>query len=108
MTHCCLSSAVVQVMCADDEEEADTTIEQAQMVQERPSRRQLAVKHFRSSFGHACASYGVRHRTWSRRGPRSGVMQVVKGNACKMDVIYARGMIYYANPDVVSIVLSQI
>ena len=108
MTHCGLSSAIVRVMCADDEEEADTTIEQAQMVQERPSRRQLAVKHFRSSFGHACASYGVRHRTWTRLGPRSGVMPVVKGNACKIHVIDARGMIHYANPDVVSFVLSQI
>jgi hypothetical protein len=63
------------------------------------------VKHFRSPFGHACKSYGVLHRTWSRRGPRSGVMQVVKGNACKIHVIDARGTIHYANPDVVSFVL---
>ncbi len=69
---------------------------------------QAGVKHFKSSFEPACASYGVRHRTWTVRGPRSGVMHVVKGNACKMDVIDARGMIHYAIPDVVSLVLSQI
>ncbi len=65
----------------------------------------VGVKHFRSCFGHACASYGVRHRTWAGRGPRSGGIQVVKGNACKMDVIDAREMIHFANPDVVSFVL---
>ena len=69
---------------------------------------QAGVKHVRSCFGHACASYGVRHRTWTVRGPRSGGIQVVKGNTCKMDVIDARGMIHFANPDVVSFVLWQI
>jgi hypothetical protein len=34
MTHCGLSSAVVQVICADDEEEPEPTREQAQMVQD--------------------------------------------------------------------------
>ena len=48
MTHCGLSSAVVQVMCADDEEEADTTIEQAQMVQERLCRRQALEELLRT------------------------------------------------------------
>ena len=66
---------------------------------------QAGVKHFRSSVGHACASDGVRHRTWTGLGQRSGGIQVVKGNACKMDVIDARGMIHFANPDVVSFVL---
>ena len=102
MTHCGLSSAVVQVMCAVGEAEADTTIEQAKM------DGQAGVKHFRSSFGRACASYGVRHRTWTGRGPLSEGIQVVKGNACKMDVIDALGMSHFSNPDAVSFVLTQI
>jgi hypothetical protein len=68
---------------SDDDEEADTTIEQHKWYK----KGQTGVKHFKSSFEHACASYGVRHRTWTGRGPRSGIMHVVKGNACKMDVI---------------------
>ena len=41
LKHCDLSSAVVQAMCTDDDEEADTTIEQAQMAQDRPSTRRV-------------------------------------------------------------------
>ena len=46
---------------------------------------------------------GTGHGLGGVRG--QGGIQVVKGNTCKMDVIDARGMIHYANPDVVSFVL---
>ncbi len=104
LTHHDLSYAVVQAMCSDDQEETDKTIEQAQMVQERPCRRQVR----RRSFRYAWISYGVRPRTWSGRGQQWGGVQAVRGNTGKVDAIDAHEMLHSTYPDAVSVELSQI
>ncbi len=100
MTHGCLSSAGVQVICADDEDRADT---RTSTNGSRPAMLASSTFGAASDMPARAMVCGTGHGLGGVRG--QGGIQVVKGNTCKMDVIDARGMIHFANPDVVSFVL---